>query len=214
MKIVALVSMVTVLMIWGCQHTDRLVEPIPKSTPIPYNKYMHFALGDSLRYGGGILLTDSYIDSILEINGHQYYRFRNFPNGPYGAWPDLLLRPDSSGNIKMLNRLATDSGTTYSETTLLQFSGGVGSSWSSDYGLTPGYGTLESLSDTVTSNSATYLGCARIRYSISLCGQEELYWLAPGIGVVKADWDMWCSWSYIPPPEFLSWWNFHPRPPR
>ncbi len=216
MKSSALLSMAGMLVFSSCQHNERIVEPVPKTAPAAYNKYIHFELGDSLFYGPGVAQTYTHIDSILEINGHLYYRFRSFPYGPGGGvWPDFVLRPDSDGNIRILNSYSTDSGTIYTDSTLFRFDGGIGSSWTFYRGVYEYLGILESLTDTVISGSTVHLRCARIHvWGSREPGEEQFYWLAPGIGVVRDDWWSGLGISFIPPPPFLTWWNFHPRTPR
>ncbi len=213
MRSIVFLSTCIVLMLPGCQHNDRLVEPNLKTTPIPRNKYIQFEVGDSLLYGWPPTYT--HIDSIIDINGHRYYRFRNFPYGPAYGWPDLILRPDTDGNIRVLNSTSTDSGTIYTDSTMFRFDGGIGSTWTFYLGAYEYLGILESLTDTVISGNTVHLSCARIHvWGSRAPGEEQFYWLAPGIGIVRDDWWSGLGLSYIPPPQFLTWENFHPRPYR
>ncbi len=184
MKIVGLVSTVSVLMISGCQHNDRLVEPTPPRLPSSHNSYLQFQLGDSLGYGNGSVI-EAYccVDTIVQVNHERYYRFRYFPMG--AAWGALSLREDPSGNVMAL---ATDSLGNYMETSLFEFNQEPGATWVFDYGQ-PEPCTLESLTDTVIEFGTAYVGCARIRVG------ADVYWIAPGVGAVKYRFDPWPSFG-------------------
>lgn len=206
MKALMIVWIAGMAAILGCQHNDRILEPSP--APAPASTYIQFQVGDSLGYGvGSTVLAVTFVDSILPLEGHFYFRFRNFPFGPGGVWPDLLLREDQNGNIKARGYVSSDSGTAGVETMLFQFGPEVGSTWTFDYGYRY-LCTLESLTDTVIISNTAYLGCTRIRVGAYGTVLSEVYWLAPGVGVVNSDYETILAHTFIGPPGLLVWRNF------
>lgn len=164
-------SVVTILMIGGCNNDASVVG---SGTGVQ-ETYFHTTVGDTLQYGTYTLT----IDSAFERNGHEYVRVSNFPTSDWSR--RYAVRRDAGGNIVVVNMIDT----TWTEYLLLKSEAGIGTSWAYMGGSTV---TLESRTDTVVCAAGKFTGCVKVRIQWwSL--EYEILWFAPGVGIVKREFD-------------------------
>ena len=189
------------LPIWlvGCSLSDNLIEyPTTQVSPTRIIPYMHLAVGDSLAYGpapreGSIDPNTNktwfiaHVEETDVINGRTYYRVAHYP----WAWDqqiNVLLRQDEDGNIRAI--FLSDSGNVADsmESLLYKTSAKIGTTWDIH---TPGDTmrfTLMSRSDTVKTYYGVFHNCLRVRFQSVWYACDD-HWLAPGVGIVKTDFE-------------------------
>jgi|SRR5467141_328593 len=184
-----------VLSIWfvGCSRDenaiDNLTVPVHSSRTI---HYMHLVIGDSLGYDWTALDTASgafyaHIEGTSYIRGQTYFKVVDYPVG--GGYPiTFLLREGSNGDIHALGLFDTVKIENAVDGLLYKTSAQKDSSWDFYF-----YGDtikciMVSRSDTVKTYAGIFRDCLRIRIQY-WWGESEDQWLAPGIGLIKRDFE-------------------------
>lgn len=146
--------------------------------------YLPLKVGNYWEFNGYGMHTTTYlIDSIVNIDGKDYFRLVSSTTG-YPNNDTVFYRKDPLGKVYARSK-------SLDEVLKFDFSAAVGSHWQNltdppyidNY---PWTVTLNTKSDTVKSNNCTFENCYRFYYDIPQSADEEYGWvLAPGIGFVK-----------------------------
>ena len=189
----------SVLSIWlvGCSQYDYQIPgpTIPERSTRRIH-YLHLISGDSMGFGRsgpsgfpwqdpGIVDFYSRVEGTTILRRQTYHRVEAYPIGA-GYPPTLLMREDNEGNISAIFSSDTANSPGMNETFLYKTTADVGEKWSFYY-----YGdtiscTLLSRGDTAKTFVHLFSDCLRIRIQFNWFTYED-QWLAPGVGIVKRD---------------------------
>lgn len=143
-------------------------------TAVP-ETYFRTTVGDSLVYGTYVMS----VESTVALKGRNYVLVNNFPCSEFSR--KYAVRRDAEGNVFVVRM----SDTTETEYPLLKAGVKTGTSWSYIAGATA---TVESTTDTVICGAGTFKNCVKLRIQWwSL--EYDILWFAPGIGIVKREFD-------------------------
>src|SRR2546426_9742561 len=189
MKLVA--CLVFSISLAGCLRDENTVEYALVQTHSPRTiHYVQLAVGDSLGYDWAALDTGfsdfyAHIEGTTLRQGKTYFNMVDYPIA--GAYPQsFLIREADNGDIYEVGLFDTAIIEKAVESLLYKTSAQVGDSWNLYFFGDTIKCTMISRSDTVRTYADFFRGCLRIRIQY-WWGEYEDEWLAPGVGLVRRD---------------------------